>query len=218
MKKHIPSHIKIEGLRALISYEGQSVTCFRCNEQGHQIHECPHRRLPVSHQTNYDVNTWANVVKRVTNNGTFSLKQWHHERPYNLKCGDTSRHWPINTAARSRLTQNTNNTEITDRVFSPTSHCNWNSNTSWRHEQNQQHRHDGGRSKPGTTRITYHRSPVKKWANLFSTDLENEQENDKHGKKREQSKLTKDARRQRMLWQYHRDHKVPTNPDDKPQR
>ena len=39
LKKHIPSHIKIEGHRALISYEGQTMTCFRCNEQGHQIHE-----------------------------------------------------------------------------------------------------------------------------------------------------------------------------------
>jgi hypothetical protein len=69
MKKHVPSHIKIEGHHALISYEGQPMTCFRCNEQGHQIHECPRRRMPVSRQTNYDVNTWANVVKRVTNNG-----------------------------------------------------------------------------------------------------------------------------------------------------
>ena len=31
-----------------------------------------------------------------------------------------------------------------------------------------------------------------KWANITSTDIENERGNDKRGKKREQSKLTKD--------------------------
>jgi len=35
--------------------------------------------------------------------------------------------------------------------------------------------------------------PAKKWADLMSTDIENEHGNDKHGKKREQSKLTKEV-------------------------
>ena len=52
MKKHIPSHIKIEGHRALIVYEGKPMTCFRCNEQGHQQHECPRRRTSaLSHSS-----------------------------------------------------------------------------------------------------------------------------------------------------------------------
>ena len=36
-------------------------------------------------------------------------------------------------------------------------------------------------------------SPEMKWADIISTDIENERGNDKHGKKREQSKLTKDV-------------------------
>jgi len=35
IKKHLPSHMIIAGSRALISYEGQSPTCYDCNEQGH---------------------------------------------------------------------------------------------------------------------------------------------------------------------------------------
>jgi len=65
IKKHIPSHIKIEGHRTLI-YEGQPMTCFRCNEQGHQINECPRKRIPGSH-TYHDKNSWANMVKRSYN-------------------------------------------------------------------------------------------------------------------------------------------------------
>jgi len=62
MKKHIPSHIKIEGHHALITYEGQPMTCFRCNEQGHQQHECPRGRTAVNYQTNQSSDTWANIV------------------------------------------------------------------------------------------------------------------------------------------------------------
>jgi hypothetical protein len=41
LKKHLPSHMVIAGTRVLISYEGQSSTCFGCNEQGHQFQDCP---------------------------------------------------------------------------------------------------------------------------------------------------------------------------------
>ena len=44
LKKHIPSNMSIVGNRVLISYEGQPVTCYGCNEPGHQYHECPNRR------------------------------------------------------------------------------------------------------------------------------------------------------------------------------
>ena len=67
VKKHIPSHIKIEGHRALISYEGQLSTYFPCNEQGHQINECPRRRQQDSH-TDLGQNSWASIVKRGHNN------------------------------------------------------------------------------------------------------------------------------------------------------
>jgi hypothetical protein len=33
---HIPSHMSLAGHRVLISYEGQPLTCYGCNEAGHQ--------------------------------------------------------------------------------------------------------------------------------------------------------------------------------------
>jgi len=96
IRKHIPSHIKIEGHRALISYEGQLMTCFRCNEQGHQISECPRNRIPASH-TDYDKNSWANMVKRRYNNEIAS------------ECNDiTDESTPINekTQSSTKLTTN----------------------------------------------------------------------------------------------------------------
>jgi hypothetical protein len=44
LKSHILSHMMVVGYRVLISYEGQPLTCYRCNEPGHQSHECPQRR------------------------------------------------------------------------------------------------------------------------------------------------------------------------------
>jgi len=46
LKKHIPSHIKVDGHCALIPNEGQPMTCYGCNEHGHQITECPRRKMP----------------------------------------------------------------------------------------------------------------------------------------------------------------------------
>jgi len=65
-RKHILSHMKIYGHRALISYEGQPMTCYRCSEQGHQINDCPRRKLQGSQQTSRDANSWAKMVKRGT--------------------------------------------------------------------------------------------------------------------------------------------------------
>jgi hypothetical protein len=48
MKKIIPSHTVIVGTRVLITYEGQSPTCYGCNEQGHHYQDCPRRRQTVS--------------------------------------------------------------------------------------------------------------------------------------------------------------------------
>jgi hypothetical protein len=64
LKKHIPTNIKMEGHRALISYEGQPMTCFRFNEQGHQINECPRKRIPGSHIDHDKIHgqTWSNEV------------------------------------------------------------------------------------------------------------------------------------------------------------
>jgi hypothetical protein len=62
LKQHLPSNISIAGNDTLISYDGQPQTCHRCNETGHQRHDCPHgKRLGPS--TNMQLtHTWADVV------------------------------------------------------------------------------------------------------------------------------------------------------------
>ena len=77
LRKHIPPHLKIDGQRTLILYEGQSMTCYRCSEQSYPINDCPRRKGPGSQQTSHNANSWANMVKRDTdkapsvgNNGT----------------------------------------------------------------------------------------------------------------------------------------------------
>jgi len=44
LKRHFPSHLAIAGSAALISYEGQPQTCYRCNETGHQQIDCPRKK------------------------------------------------------------------------------------------------------------------------------------------------------------------------------
>jgi hypothetical protein len=44
LKQHIPSHMLIAGQRVIITYEGKPITCYGCNETGHQYGEFPHRR------------------------------------------------------------------------------------------------------------------------------------------------------------------------------
>jgi len=56
LRNHITSHMKIDGHRALISYKGQPMTCYRCSEQGHKINDFPRRKLQGKEQTNYGAN------------------------------------------------------------------------------------------------------------------------------------------------------------------
>jgi hypothetical protein len=44
LTQHIPSHMSLAGHRVLISYEGQLLTCYECNEAEHQYQACPNRR------------------------------------------------------------------------------------------------------------------------------------------------------------------------------
>jgi hypothetical protein len=37
VSKHIPSHLTIGGHRAMVSYDGQPMTCYAFNESGHLI-------------------------------------------------------------------------------------------------------------------------------------------------------------------------------------
>jgi hypothetical protein len=43
LKVHILSHLMVAGHRALVSYEGQPLICYVCNETGHLVNECPVR-------------------------------------------------------------------------------------------------------------------------------------------------------------------------------
>ena len=44
LKQHIPPHMLIVEQRVLITYEGQPIICYGCNETGHQYGDFPHRR------------------------------------------------------------------------------------------------------------------------------------------------------------------------------
>jgi len=63
----MPSHLTIAGNDALISYDGQPPTCYRCNEPGHQQTDCPRcKRLdPPTHGLK---STWADIVSNATRN------------------------------------------------------------------------------------------------------------------------------------------------------
>jgi hypothetical protein len=64
LQKHIPSHMSIMGNRILISYEGQHLTRYGCNESGHQYYECPHKKNIENNRTVTDKNTWAHVMSK----------------------------------------------------------------------------------------------------------------------------------------------------------
>ena len=62
LEKHIPSTVSIAGYRAIITYEGQPITCYSCNEQGHIKTECPHRRREKPEIRQSTKPTWAEVA------------------------------------------------------------------------------------------------------------------------------------------------------------
>jgi hypothetical protein len=64
--QHIPSSINVAGFRALISYEGQSTTCYGCNEIGHLYIVCPHRRRARAEDMRATRTSWADVAAKGT--------------------------------------------------------------------------------------------------------------------------------------------------------
>jgi hypothetical protein len=55
----------IVGTRALISYEGQPIICYGCNEPGHQYLERPGRKITRAPLiSTYNTNSWANIVEQ----------------------------------------------------------------------------------------------------------------------------------------------------------
>ena len=65
LKRHIPSHISIAGNNALISYDGQPATCYRCNEIGHMQIDCP-RKKRLDPPTIVRKSNWADIASQAT--------------------------------------------------------------------------------------------------------------------------------------------------------
>ena len=70
----IPSHISVAGHRVLVSYDGQPMTCYDCNDMGHLYQACSmQRRLqetaPISTHT-----SWADIEVKGTGNTPQALE------------------------------------------------------------------------------------------------------------------------------------------------
>jgi len=63
LKQHIQPHMLIVGQRVLITYEGQTITCYGCNEAGHQYGECPTEgQQPHPPQQPSHTDSWAQIL------------------------------------------------------------------------------------------------------------------------------------------------------------
>jgi hypothetical protein len=62
--QHTPSHIAVAEHRTLISYEGQPMTCYVCNETGHLYQVCPHRRRTKESEKTTTTTSWADVAAK----------------------------------------------------------------------------------------------------------------------------------------------------------
>ena len=64
LANHIHSHMTIAGNRLLVSYEGQTITCYGCNDVGHLYQLCPYRSI-MRDTAPTELNTsWADIVAR----------------------------------------------------------------------------------------------------------------------------------------------------------
>jgi len=66
LKMHLPSHMTIAGYDALLSYDGQTQTCYKCNETGHQRQDCPRGRRILPQSLVQTSNTWVDIVSNTT--------------------------------------------------------------------------------------------------------------------------------------------------------
>jgi hypothetical protein len=73
-----PSHITVVGNRVLVSYGGQPMTCYGCNETGHLCQVCPMRQRVRETAPTATPTSWAVIAGPKTRNG-------HEDK------GDTSR-------------------------------------------------------------------------------------------------------------------------------
>ena len=83
LKKHIPSHATIASHRVLISYEGQSMTCYGCNATDHVYQICPKRLETAKGRRNEQTITWAHVTRhgtQKTDNGEIKNMNAPHQQ------------------------------------------------------------------------------------------------------------------------------------------
>ena len=62
LDKYLPSHLIIAGDSAIVSYEGQSVSCYACGGTGHMRQTCPHRYSEEQVVPSTSDNAWAKVA------------------------------------------------------------------------------------------------------------------------------------------------------------
>jgi hypothetical protein len=61
MESHVPSPVLIAGHSALITFEGQPVTCYICNAPGPFIANLPSENTKI-HATYFELQTYAGTV------------------------------------------------------------------------------------------------------------------------------------------------------------
>jgi hypothetical protein len=184
IRKHIPSHIKIEGHRALISYEGQPMTCFRCNEQGHQANTCPRRTITGSQHNKRDGNTWAEKVRQgsetamhITHNDNTEM-----ESPKNIEERQMKKQQPRHSEQQENVAQDP--MEMEESKIPPTEETPVNPKAKHTENKITQLTQDKGNYTPPNTQES--RTNLPKWSDLLTNDSEDELDRDldKQGKKK----------------------------------
>jgi hypothetical protein len=66
MTKHVPFHLTVAGYRVLLSYEGQTATCYMCGAIGHLYHDCPIRQKSSQERLSPAQQTYATIVSTPT--------------------------------------------------------------------------------------------------------------------------------------------------------
>jgi hypothetical protein len=85
LKQHVPSHMTIDGHRALISYNGQPTTCYGCNNTGHYYQDCPSRKRIMLSDRVTQPSTWADIVANVDRTPNVSAACKDTETPHEAR-------------------------------------------------------------------------------------------------------------------------------------
>jgi len=172
--------MKIEGHRALISYEGQPMTCYLCSEQGHQINDCPWRKLPGSQQTSHDRSSWANRIKRGTEKAPSGVNNGTNNIPLS-STGEACQVIEPQSRSPDPMIVEHHPCPLADVEESPSDTMNKTDNIIKMAEELI--------SVPTDTQETCH--SATKWSDLLTTESDTERDHNKQGKKREKSKQNK---------------------------